>query len=477
MRRTKIVCTIGPATRSASSLAGLLKSGMNIARLNFSHGTPDEHLEVMNHLRAAEAEAGCPVGILQDLPGPKIRIGTVRNEPLVLKEGQDVTLVNAASAPGDTAVIPLPYPKLLKSLQPGNDVFLADGLMHLKITAREGSLVKAKVLHGGQLTSHKGVNLPDIDINLRGALAKDLELFRFGLQHEVDWVAVSFVGSARDAAPFRKVAKELGSSVRLLAKVERRQALANIDEILDAFDGVLVARGDLGIETPISEVPVVQKQLVQRCNAAGKPVVVATQMLMSMVSSRTPTRAEATDVANAIMDGADAVMLSEETAIGQYANRTVAIMDQIAHSAEAYQESLHPESEVLRPSVSGATESIAANAAQLARDLSVKAIITCSSSGATARAVSKFRPCSPILAAVPNLSACRQLNLSWGVRPYSVPEATDIDTLIQNAVDRACQLRLVKEKDWVVIIAGVRAGVPGNTSLVKYHRIGDSIWG
>ncbi len=475
MRRTRIVCTLGPSSNSRTEILRLARAGMDVARLNFSHGTPGEHAAVAERVRAAAASLGRPLGLLQDLPGPKIRIGRVAEGGVRVRRGSIVRFV-AGDVEGDGQVFSLPHPCVLAALKPGSEMWLADGLIHLRVTETGPGWVAARVLAEGVLGSFKGVNLPDVDVTVPGALERDLELFRLGLEMGVDWVAVSFVQGPQDAEPFREAAREAGRDVRLLAKVERRQALARIGGILEAFDGILVARGDLGIETPIREVPAVQKRLVRLCNEAGKPVVVATQMLMSMVSSPRPTRAEATDVANAILDGADAVMLSEETAVGKYPARCVSTMAAIASSAEdlCRRHHMREERPLSRPPAS--TEVIAMGAARMAGHLRVRAIITCTSTGATARAVSKHRPDAPVLAAVTSERVAGQLCLSWGVRPYLVPPATNTDEMIFNAVEAAQAGGMVKWGDPVVIVAGVPAGVPGNTCLVKYHRVGESIW-
>ena len=475
MRRTRIVCTLGPASNSRTEILRLARAGMDVARLNFSHGTPGDHAAVAEPLRSVARALGRPIGLLQDLPGPKIRIGRVAAGGVRLRRGSVVRFVGE-DVEGDGEVFSLPHPCVLDALRAGSEMWLADGLIHLRVLETGPGWVRAKVLSDGVLSSHKGVNLPDVDVTVPGALERDLELFRQGLEMGVDWVAVSFVSGPQDAEPFRRAAREAGREVRLLAKVERRQALARIGAIVEAFDGVLVARGDLGIETPIRDVPVVQKRLVRLCNEAGKPVVVATQMLVSMVSSPRPTRAEATDVANAILDGADAVMLSEETAVGRYPARCVSTMASIASSAEAFcrRPGEREERRLSRPP--GRTEVIAFGAAQMAGHLGVRAIIACTSSGATARAVSKHRPDVPVLAAVTSERVAGQLCLSWGVRPYIVPPAGNTDQMIFNAVDGAMAAGMVKWGDPVVVVAGVPAGVPGNTCLVKYHRAGDTVW-
>lgn len=450
---------------------------MDVARLNFSHGDPGAHSEVYNRVRMVSKLVGRAIGVLQDLPGPKIRIGNIRGGTVRLERGKAVRFV-PDDIEGTPDIISLPSPEVLAALKPGSSMYLADGLLHLRVTDCKQSGVTAKVIEGGVLGSHKGVNLPGVDLDLSADRSRDLDYFKFGLDLGMDWAAISFVESAKDAVPFREEARRAGSSVRLMAKIERRQALKNIDEILNAFDGVLVARGDLGIEIPIRDVPIVQKTLIKKCNALGKPVVVATQMLMSMVNNPRPTRAEATDVANAILDGADAVMLSEETAVGKYPGRCAATMSHIASSTENYLIKNSRAKEYQRIQSQTPTDAIAMASARLAEVLQVEAILTCTASGATARAVSKHRPTAPILAAVSGGdSACGQLALSWGVKPFAVPVPVGTDDMIESAVEGALATKMVKLRDTVVITAGVRAGVPGNTSLIKYHRVGDKIWG
>lgn len=471
MRRTKIVATLGPSSNSTTEITRLIHAGMDVARLNFSHGSSESHGAAIRKIRNISKAEGRTVGIMQDLPGPKIRIGRMAAGSQ-LARGSTVRL-EPGEGPGDSGVIPVPQPEVLAALQEGDDVWLWDGTLHLRVTGSDGDVRTARVLAGGPLGSNKGMNLPGVDLQQSDALERDLEMFRFGIESGVSWVAVSFVGQGSDAEPFRKVAAECGSAVRLIAKIERRQALRNYDSILEAFDGVLVARGDLGIETRLTDVPVVQKSLVRRANEAGKPVIVATQMLLSMVNSPRPTRAEVTDVANAILDGADAVMLSEETAVGKYPHKAISTMAHVATSADALLMRKLAQTDSRRRAAGEANDSIATAAAMLARDTGASAVITCTATGSTARQVSKRRPSAPILAAVSDESSCCQLALSWGVVPYLVRTPASIDDMIHTAVGEAVKKGWLKAGQWVVILAGVRAGEPGNTSLIKYHRVGD----
>ncbi|MCC6483513.1 MAG: pyruvate kinase [Armatimonadetes bacterium] len=474
-RRTKIVCTLGPASSGQEAIEALTDAGMNVARLNFSHGTHAFHRANIEAVRAVAEERGIAVGVLQDLPGPKIRIGALKGGSATLETGRRVRF-EADVALGDAQRIGLPHPEILVGMSSGTHFYLADGMLDLRVLAKDSDGVTAEVVVGGVLRSHKGVNVPDSQVALPPATTVDLEHLRFGMEAGVDWVAVSFVASPQDVIPFREAARSVGSRVRFLAKIERKQALDHLDEIIAAFDGVMVARGDLGIEIPIQQVPLIQKEIIKKCRAAGKPVIVATQMLMSMVDSPRPTRAEAADIANAILDGTDAVMLSEETAIGRYPVECVQTMAQVAEQAEEYLlgDSSQRGRTRSRSGISS-TDAIAMAAATMAEELDVKAIISCTATGATARAVSKQRPSVPVLASVSAEFVRGQLALSWGVRPYRTEGQASMDDMISTAVKGAIDTGVVNLHDWVIIIAGVRAGVPGNTSLIKYHRVGDSI--
>ena len=448
---------------------------MDVARLNFSHGTHSFHREIIERVRGISDDLKRPIAILQDLPGPKIRIGSIEGGMTDLRKGSEVRFV-AEDVVGTSSVISLPHAEILAAMEPDSYFYLADGLLRMKVLENLGSSITAKVIAGGSLGSHKGVNVPDAKLDLPPATELDLEHLRFGMEMGVDWVAVSFVASPKDVVPFRKAAEAFGSPVKFMAKIERRQALDYLDEIVDAFDGVLVARGDLGIETPISDVPIVQKRLIKKCLRAGKPAVVATQMLMSMVDNPRPTRAEVTDIANAILDGADAVMLSEETAVGRYPLDAVRTMSETAVSADTYLAEEAPRGLLDSEELDSVVDAIAHSAAEMADNLKVAAILCCTASGETARAVSKHRPSVPILAAVSSEYAYNQLSLRWGVRSFKVPPPKNTDEMISTAVAGAIDTKLVKPHDWVIIVAGVQAGVPGNTSLIKYHKVGDAIW-
>jgi pyruvate kinase len=470
MRRTKIVCTIGPASWSPEMIEKLIRAGMNVARLNFSHGTYDEHRQRITQIRAISDKLGKTVGILQDLSGPKIRIGKIENSPVRLTPGEQF-LFTTREVTGDATQVTLPFPQLPSQLKRGQMIYVDDAKLEFKVISTCDTEIVTKVVIGGELSSNKGFTVPGASYEVPGVTEKDKQDLRWGLEHGVDWVASSFVRSANDIVPLRKVMREADKRVPIIAKIERPEAVKNIQSIIDVYDGIMVARGDLGIELPIDEVPMIQKNIIRHCNRAGKPVITATQMLDSMMTNPRPTRAEVTDVANAIIDGTDATMLSGETAAGQFPLESVQMMDSIARKTE---KSLDYRAMFDCRTVKGTsniTEAIGEAAVSLASDLRVPAIITCTFSGTTARLVSKFRPQARIIAAASNDEAARRLTLSWGVLPIFVEMAKDTDGLIRNAVEAACDYKLVKRGDTVLMIAGVPVGVAGSTSLIRVLKV------
>lgn len=470
MRRTKIVCTIGPATQSVEMLRALATAGMNVARLNFSHGTKEEHGRRISDIRRIEQEIGIPIAILQDLPGPKLRTGPMP-QPITLSKGQRFVFTTR-DVPGGAEEVNLPYPELVEQARPGQQIFVDDGQLEFRVESATSTDIVTSVVIGGILGSHKGINMPGAEISLPSVTEADISDLEFGLQNDVDWVAASFVRHAEDLAPVREMIKESGKSTRLIAKIEKSEAVADIDAILKAVDGVMIARGDLGVEMPIEKVPVVQKTIIGKCNCAGKPVITATQMLDSMIRNRRPTRAEVTDVANAIYDGTDAVMLSGETAVGQFPIETVEMMSRIATETEAsldFRRLVQDRSAAVAKTV---TDAIAQATVEIALDLNAAAIVTPTSSGMTARSVSKCRPQAPIVAAATSPSTFRQLALSWGVYPVLVAPSRNTDEMVEEAVQGAMGAGLVKEGDTVVLTAGTPPGVPGRTNLIKVHTLG-----
>ena len=469
MRRTKIVCTIGPATSSPEMIEKLIKAGMNVARLNFSHGSYEEHLERIKFIRSLSDKLGKTVGILQDLSGPKIRIGRIENSPVRVEPGARFTFSTREVA-GDAKQVNLPFPKLPSQLKRGQMIYLDDAKLELKVISTSDTEIVTKVVIGGELSSNKGFTVPGASYDVPGVTEKDKADLRWGLEHGVDWVASSFVRGQDDIVPLRKIMREADRRVPVIAKIERREAVKNIQSIIEAYDGIMVARGDLGIELPIDEVPVIQKNIIRRCNRAGKPVITATQMLDSMMTNPRPTRAEVTDVANAIIDGTDATMLSGETAAGQFPLESVQMMDRIARTTEKSLVKMIAR-DLQSRAIIDVTEAIGEAAVNLASDLRVPAIITCTFGGTTARLVSKFRPEARIVAAASNDETARRLTLSWGVHPIFVEMAKDTDGLIRNALEAAVDYKLVKRGDTVLVIAGVPVGVAGSTSLIRVLKV------
>jgi pyruvate kinase len=469
-RRTKIVCTIGPSTKSASVIKELLKTGMDVARINFSHGTHKEHTSYIKTLRQAAKQANLPLAIMQDLPGPKNRTGKLKRGTTELKADADFILTTREIL-GDEHRVSVGLPELPSLVKPGDMIFLDDGAIELKVTSTGNMEVNCQVITGGTLGEDKGVNIPGMTWDASTITEEDWADLLFGLKHNVDLVALSFIREANDVLKVRNFIQKKKKTPALIAKIERREALDNLDEILEAADGAMVARGDLGIEIPIQRVPIVQKEIIQKCNRLGKPVIVATQMLESMVHALRPTRAEVTDVANAIFDGADALMLSEETAIGNYPVETVSMMALIALEAEAslpYEEILVNKGKDLQPQTDDA---ISYAACHTAHQLGAAAIIAFTSSGSTARRVAKYRPGVPILAITPSNETRRQLSICWGVRAFQIPEPSKITALFARGARVAKRTGLAQDGDLVVITGGVPIGISGSTNLLKVERV------
>ena len=467
MIKTKIVCTIGPASRSPQILERLILAGMDVARLNFSHGTQAEHGQVITLIRRISSRLGRPVAILQDLAGPKIRIGPIRSGPVTLDPGAIFTLT-ARKVPGDAKAVSISYPAMVADVRKGDVLLLNDGALELEIVAVAGPDIRCRVVIGGPLNSFKGINLPARTLQTPSLTAKDKADLRFGLRSDVDYVAMSFVRSADDIARVRRFMKRCGGNAPVIAKIEKHEALANMQAIVEASDGLMVARGDLGVETPLEKIPQVQKALIRKSRAAGKPVITATQMLRSMVDSPRPTRAEVTDVANAIWDGTDAVMLSEETAIGKYPVEAVSMMSGIARETElASREYAVLLPDCLEPIPGSLPSAVACAASSLAADVRAAAIITFTQSGSTARLVSRCRPDIPILAHTPVEKTKRQLALCRGVLPVLGEKMSSTDRMIDVAMKSALRTGIVKKGQTVVITAGVPMNRQGTTNLIK----------
>ncbi|MCE5171300.1 pyruvate kinase [Paenibacillus profundus] len=474
MRKTKIVCTIGPSSESLENTKKLILAGMNVARLNFSHGDFDEHGNRIKNIRQACEEMNKTVAILLDTKGPEIRTGKLAVEPIDLVQDEYVTLTTEEIL-GDKDRISVTYNELPQDVEVGSTILIDDGLIGLTVVDVQGTEIKCKIVNGGTIKSRKGVNVPGVKISLPGITEKDANDIIFGIEQGVDFIAASFVRKASDVMEIRNLLdKHNAKHIQIISKIENQEGVDNLDEILEASDGLMVARGDLGVEIPAEEVPLVQKRMIEKCNTVGKPVITATQMLDSMQRNPRPTRAEASDVANAIFDGTDAIMLSGETAAGKYPVESVLTMSRIAEKAESaleYREILIKQSLKQQMTV---TDAISQAVANTALDLNAKAIISSTQTGYTARMVSKYRPKAPIIAATPSEKVMRGLSLTWGVVPVKVEQASSTDEMFDVAVCGGVNTGIVSEGDLVVITAGVPTSCAGSTNLVKVSQIGKS---
>jgi pyruvate kinase len=477
-KRTKIVATIGPRSRDEATIRELIRKGMDVARINFSHGTHEAHGEAIDTIRRVAAEENAVVAVMCDLQGPKIRIGRVLNEPLMLKPGDTITLTLDEPEGDDPYTIALPHPEFVKDIQPGMQLLLDDGNLEFEVRDADARSLTTEVIIGGALTSRKGVSAPNARLSLSAITDKDRADVEFALSKQTDYLAMSFVRNADDIRELRWLIRHLGGETAIIAKIEKREAIDAIEAIVAAADGVMVARGDLGVETPAEEVPVHQKRIIQLCNTASKPVITATQMLSSMVDSPRPTRAEASDVFNAIVDGTDAVMLSNETAAGSYPVEAVATMTNIALIAEKHLPIRRTERTLARSTSAEGREivsdAISQATTQIAESLNCRAIVTATLTGYTARRVAKERPDTPILCVTPSEVTYRRMALVWGVIPIMIPHFTTIDELIKLIVQTATKSKLLKRGDTLIIIAGVPFGIGGQTNFLKIHMVGES---
>ena len=468
-RKTKIVCTIGPASESPQILEALIRAGMDVARLNFSHGTQDEHLKKIKTIRQIAERLEKTVSILQDLSGPKIRVGKVKEGGAELKKGEQFFLTNREII-GDEQGASVNDATLLGEVRPGDSILLSDGTIELRVLESNGQNVQCRIIVGGILTSQKGVNFPTRSILASAFTEKDRQDLLFGIKHGIDLIALSYVKRAGDIESVRTILKKESADIPIIAKIERKEALDHMDEILRASDGIMVARGDLGVETPLEKIPNVQKKLIRNANALGRPVITATQMLRSMVDHTQPTRAEVTDVVNAIYDGTDAVMLSEETASGQFPVEAAQMMAKIAQSAEEE----FPFDQFLRREIEEGMDlpqAISHAATSLAKEVKAAAIVTPTEAGSTSQWVSRLRPRQPILALSRHLSTIKRLNLCWGVYPILVPDWKDTDDMLERAKRIPKELGIAKAGDHIVIIAGVPISIPGTTNLIKVETV------
>lgn len=475
MRKTKIVCTIGPASESPDVLRKLIQAGMNVARLNFSHGDFEEHGNRIRNIRQVSAELGRHTAILLDTKGPEIRVGNLKEDSYELEQGGTIILTTE-DVLGDNERISVTYANLPNDVEPGATLLIDDGLIGLTVKEIRGNDIVCQINNGGTLKSKKSVNAPGVKISLPGITEKDRADIVFGIEQGVDFIAASFVRKAQDVLEIRELLEEHNAPhIQIISKIENQEGVDNLDDILQVSDGLMVARGDLGVEIPAEQVPLVQKHMIKKCNHIGKPVITATQMLDSMQRNPRPTRAEASDVANAILDGTDAIMLSGETAAGKYPVESVETMSRIAESTEEameYKEILLKQSQAQQTSI---TEAISQAVANSALDLDAQAILTATESGFTARMVSKYRPKAPIIAVTPNEHVMRRLSLIWGVVPVKGEMVSNTDAMFEMAVNAAVSEGHVQLGDLVVITAGVPVSRSGTTNLIKIQHVGEII--
>jgi pyruvate kinase len=466
MRRTKIVCTIGPASSSEKILKGLIQAGMNVARLNFSHGDYAFHGRIIRTIRRLERQLNMPVAILQDLPGPKIRIGAIAGDRVRLQTRRTFTLTTKKIVGSETAVS-VNFPGLTRVVKKDDPILLGDGEIELEAVQVTKNEVKCRIIVGGILGSHKGIHFPHGSLNIRALTPRDKKDLAFGIAQKVDMIALSFVRTSADILYARREMLSRGSTIPLIAKMEKHEAVDHIDGILENVDGIMVARGDLGLEIAQERIPAVQKMMIRKGNHLGKPVITATQMLRSMVWNPRPTRAEVTDIANAVLDGTDALMLSEETAAGEYPIEAVRIMAQVAEETEKILEPRHRFTGLQKT----VPEAISLGAVALAQDLNVKAFLIPTSSGGTARLIARYRPQQPIVAVSPNMQTVKMLCLVWGVYPVPVRSFRSTDEMMRIVQKQALESGIVKRNDLVAITAGLPLHQAGSTNMITVKAV------
>ena len=468
MKKTKIVCTLGPGTEDIHVLEGMLRSGMNVARLNMSHGTLEWHRDMIEKVRRASKDLNIPVAIMIDLKGPEIRTGKLKKQSVELKTGETLTLTTE-DVLGDEHILSISYANLPSEVRDGDTILLNDGSVGLEVISTTSNSIKTRVKYGGVITRERGVNVPGVSLNLPAISDMDRDAVKLAVEEDADFIAMSFVRNSSDVVELKKYVRDLGGDIDIIAKIETQKGLENLGEILEVSEGVMVARGDLGVEIALEKVPTAQKYIIQRANAIAKPVITATQMLESMIENPRPTRAEVTDIANAIFDGTDAVMLSGETAKGKYPVECVKTMSTIALEAEQNLTALG----VPRiPYISGSIEDVISSACvKVAEDLEANAIITSTRSGSTARRVSRYRPEVPIIATTSSEKTFRKLLVVWGVEPIKVEHVTSTDEVISTSIDIAKRKGYIKEGDTVVITAGIPIDTVGTTNMIKVSRV------
>jgi len=466
-KRTKIIATIGPASSSAAIIGKLIRAGMDAARLNFSHGERADHIKRINLIRSEATKASKHIAIIMDLQGPKLRVGEVKNDAAFLKRNSTM-LLTTRKIVGTSEQVSITYPRLTRDLKIGDTVLLDDGRLELRVMKKTGQALSCKIIRGGVLKSHKGVNLPGAKLSLPSLSNKDRDDLRFGVKQGVDYIALSFVRTAKDIRQTRLFIQSLKADIPIIAKIEKPEAILNLDEIICEADGIMVARGDLGVEMSPEKVPLLQKMIIEACHWAETPVITATQMLESMIENPQPTRAETSDVANAILDGTDCVMLSGETAVGNYPVQTVEFMTRIALQAETSVNPWPPDDDVAGPD-----ESVAHAACRAGAEQQAQAIVTFTQSGSTALLVSKHRPRMSIIAPTPFEHVARKVSLYWGVTPVILRAKRTTDDMISSVESIMLKKKLAKRKDVIVITAGVPIGVAGSTNMMKIHRVGE----
>ncbi len=469
--KTKIVATIGPSTNTEEKIKRLIVEGVDVFRINFSHGDKEQHRETIKKIKAISNDLSYPVSILQDLQGPKIRLGKLKNGKAFLKNGSEFILTTEEIL-GDEHICSITFPSVIKDITVDQLIYINDGLIKLKVKKVTGDKVYTTVIEGGEISDHKGVNFPNTRLSIPAITEKDKEDLKFGLSNGVDLVALSFVKTPEDVIELRSLMQEYGRIIPIISKIEKWEAVENIEKIVEVSDGIMVARGDLGVEVPVEKVPIIQKKIISISNKKGKPVITATQMLNSMVESPVPTRAEVTDVSNAIFDGTDAVMLSNETAVGKFPIESVKVMRNIIKNTEKstiFRKFLKTKSE--EPVEKNISDAIAISANNIANVVNAKIIISATESGRTAILVSKHKPNVPVIALTPKEETLKFLILKWGVIPFKVDAFKTVDEILQKAVEIAKETKLAKKGDIIVITAGSHTGVSGSTDLLKVATI------
>jgi len=471
LKKTKIVCTMGPSTEKQEIIENLLNSGMNVARFNFSHGDHAEHGNRINLVKAAGKATGKTVSLMLDTKGPEMRLGKFAAGKVQLVAGKKLILTADQDFVGDETKVAVSHKGLCTEVKPGDTILLSDGLVSLTVEEIQGTDIVTTIMNSGIMGTLKRVAAPGVSVNLPPLSDRDIKDVIFGISQDMDFIAASFVQRAADVHAIRKVITDNNGKMEIISKIENMEGVDNIDEIIEASDGIMVARGDLGVEIPAEDVPLIQKMIINKCNAAGKPVIVATQMLESMINNPRPTRAEASDVANAIMDGTDAIMLSGETASGDYPEEAVKTMNKIANRIESslqYNALLLNKGIALQPTT---TDAISHATVQVAYEIDAKAIVTPTESGYTTKMVSKYRPKAPIIAVAPDEKTARSLNLRWGVYPIIGSRWSDTDEMIIGSVQNSVEAGYLTSGDLVVVTAGITLGAPGNTNMIKVHTV------